>query len=68
MSKILMLNERESIICSVKNLKNPHHRAEVQDIHSKFEIVIFRLIDLVIFVWLFNLVIFKFSVKLSKMT
>jgi len=36
--------------------------------HSKFEIVIFRLIDLVIFVWLFNLVILKFSVKLSKLT
>jgi len=36
--------------------------------NSKFEIVIFRLIDLVIFVWLINLVIFKFSVKLSKLT
>ena len=36
--------------------------------HSKFEIVIFRLIDLVIFVWLFDIAIFKFSVKLSKLT
>jgi len=36
--------------------------------HSKFEIVIFRLIDLVIFVSLFNLFILKFSVKLSKLT
>jgi len=39
-----------------------------QYIHSKFEKFIFWLIDLVIFVWLFNLVIFKFSVKLSKLT
>jgi len=30
--------------------------------HSKFEVVIFWLIDLVIFVWLFHLVIFQFSV------
>ena len=36
--------------------------------HSKFEIVIFRLIDLVIFVSLFNSFILKFSVKLSKLT
>jgi len=37
-------------------------------LHSKFKIFIFRLIHLVIFVSLFNLVIFKFSVKLSKLT
>jgi len=41
---------------------------EVSDIHAKFETVIFRLIDLVIFAWLFNVVIFKFNVKLSKWT
>ena len=38
------------------------------NLHSKFEIIIFRLIDLVIFVQSFNLAILKFSVKLSKFT
>jgi len=37
-------------------------------LHFKFEIVVFRLINLVISVWLFNVAIFKFSVKLSKLT
>jgi len=37
-------------------------------IDPKLKKVISWLIDLVIFVWLFNLVIFKFSVKLSKLT
>jgi len=40
----------------------PYRRPIGQNTHSKFEIVIFWLIDLVFFVWLFDLVIFKLSV------
>ena len=37
-------------------------------LYSRFEIIIFWLIDVVIFVWLYNFVVFKFSAKLSKLT
>jgi len=36
----------------------PFGDVDMAKVHSKIEIVIFWLIDLVIFVWLFNLLIF----------
>jgi len=37
-------------------------------LNTKFEVVIFGPIDLVVLVWLFTWVLFKFIVKLSKLT
>ena len=42
--------------------------SDLENHHSKFEIVIFWWNDSVTFVWLFNLVIFKFSVKMPELT